>query len=146
MHRLRLRVVEFAVANAGAGRHDLHIARPDHRPGADTVLVLERAFEDIGNDLHVAMSMSPEALAWADPVFIDHPQCPEAHLLWIVIVAERERVPAVEPPEIGSPTFCRVSYADHSTPRNKFSADVHRLPVRHAGHCGCLWFRACCRK
>src|ERR1700730_10028224 len=119
VHRLGLRVVEFAVANAGACRHDLHVARPDHRPGADAVLVLERAFEHVGNDFHVAMPMSPEPLAGADPVFVDHPQRPEAHLLRIVIVAERERVPAVQPPEIGSAAFCSMSYADHSTPRKQ---------------------------
>src|SRR5262249_41059157 len=35
VHRLALRVVELAVADAGAGRHALYVAGPDHRAGSD---------------------------------------------------------------------------------------------------------------
>src|SRR6266700_7273062 len=88
MHRLRLRMVEFAMTNTGARRHDLHVARPDHRPGADAVLVLERTFENVGDDLHVAVPVRTEALTGAHPVLVDHAQGSKAHLLWIVIVTE----------------------------------------------------------
>src|SRR5262252_4669681 len=40
VHRLGLRVIDLAMANASTGRHDLHLARPDDRSGADAVLVL----------------------------------------------------------------------------------------------------------
>ena len=32
MHRVPFRGIEFGMADAGAGRHKLHIARPDHDP------------------------------------------------------------------------------------------------------------------
>src|SRR5438128_312742 len=119
-------MVEFAVANAGAGRHHLHVAGPNHRAGADAVLVLERAFENVRDDLHVAMPVCAEPLPRAHPVLVDDAQRPEAHLFWIVIVTERERVPAVEPPEVGGAAFRRLSYIDHSKPR-----DNARAATRH---------------
>src|SRR3974390_2825282 len=47
MYRLGLRVIEFAVPDAGPGRHDLHVSGPDYRTGTEAVLVLERAIENI---------------------------------------------------------------------------------------------------
>jgi len=57
--------------------------------------------------------VSWKALAGYDPVFIDHPEISEAHVLWIIIVAEREGVTAVEPvcPRLTS-SSCR-SYSNH---------------------------------
>src|SRR5580765_1110283 len=86
VHRLGFRVVEFAVADAGAGRHDLHVARADHRAGADAVLVLQSTLEHVGDDLDVAVPVRAETLPGTDPILVDHPQRAEAHLLGIVIV------------------------------------------------------------
>src|SRR6266508_1533571 len=58
--------------------------------------------------------MRAEPLARADPVLVDHAQRPKAHVLWIVVITERERVPAVEPPEVGGAALFRMSYVDHS--------------------------------
>src|ERR1700694_4847917 len=63
MHRLGLRVVELTVTDPETGRHDLPFPRSDHRSGADAVLVLERTFEDVGDDLHVLVPVGAEALA-----------------------------------------------------------------------------------
>src|SRR6185295_15245453 len=91
----------LAVPDARARGHPLHVARPDDRAGADAVLVLERALEDIGDDLHVAVSVGVEPAARPHPVLVDHAQRAEAHMLRVVVVAEGEAVPAVEPAEVG---------------------------------------------
>src|SRR5258705_4847908 len=113
MHRLLFRVIELAVPNAGARRHHLHVARADHRPGADAVLMLQRALQHIGDDLHVAMPMGVESAAGLDPVLVDDPQGTEAHVLGIVILAEREGVAAVQPSEVGDAPFLAVSDGNH---------------------------------
>ena len=105
MNRRGLRVIELAVVNAGARRHALHIARADDRARADAVFVLQRAVEDIRDNLHVAMAMSVEAAARAHPVFVDHAQRTETHVLRVVIMAERKAVAAVQPTEIGKAAF-----------------------------------------
>src|SRR6266550_6346027 len=101
MHRFCLRVIELAVADTGARGHDLHVAWSDDRSGTDAVLVLEGAFQNVGDDLHVTVSVGAKPLSWADPVFVDDPQRSVAHVLRIVVVAERKRVPTIKPPEVG---------------------------------------------
>jgi hypothetical protein len=102
MDGLALRRVVLAVADAGARRHALHVARPDHRAGADRVLMLERAFQHVRDDLHVAVAVGWKAAARRNAVVIDHPQRAEPHVGGVVVLAERERVAAVEPAEIGT--------------------------------------------
>ena len=92
VHGLGLRGVELAVAHAGAGAHALDVARPDDRAGAHAVLVLERALEHVGDDLHVAVRVGAEPAARRDAIFVDHAQRAEAHVRRIVVVGERERV------------------------------------------------------
>lgn len=42
------------------------------------------------------------------PVFVDHPELAESHMLRIIIIAERERVAAIEPVQFGpSPLLLR---------------------------------------
>jgi len=88
MHWLDLRRIELAVLDAGAGAHALHLAGPDHIAIADTVLVLERAFENIGDDVHVLMAVAREAGARNDAILVDDPEAAKAHLRRIAIIAE----------------------------------------------------------
>src|SRR6185503_5788726 len=108
VHRLRLRCVEFAVANASAGRHALNIARPDHGTCAYAVLMFQSSLEDVGDDLHVAMGVRGKAAAGGDAVLVDDAQRPEADVLRIVVMAEGEAVFRVEPAEIGFAALLRT--------------------------------------
>src|SRR4030095_16849812 len=89
-----------AVHDAGAGPHHLDLPRMDDPAAARAVLVLERALQHVRQDLHVPMAVTPDPLARLDPVVVDHTECAEPQVLRIVVVAERERVPAVEPPQV----------------------------------------------
>ena len=71
--------------------------------------MLKRAVNDVGENLHVAVTMGVKAGAGADLVLVDDPQRAEAHMVGIVIMAEGKAVTAVEPAEIGLATlFCRT--------------------------------------
>src|SRR6266576_2121695 len=83
VHRFCLRVIELTVADTGTRGHDLHVTRSDDRSGTDAVLV--------------PVSVGAEPLSRADSIFVDHPQRAKPNVLRVVIVAERERVPAIEP-------------------------------------------------
>ena len=72
MHRLRLRVVELAMANTRARTHLLHIARTNHRARTETISMRDLAIEHIRDDLHVAMSVRTEAAGRRNAVVIDH--------------------------------------------------------------------------
>src|SRR5882724_9364057 len=52
MNRIGFRLVGLAVADAAAGAHALAVAGTDDRAGAERVLVLERALENVSDDLH----------------------------------------------------------------------------------------------
>src|SRR4051812_14470156 len=105
MHGIGLGRVELAVADAGAGAHALHLAWPDEGLGAGRILMRERAFEHIGDDLHVAMAVRREARPGNHAVLVDHAQGTEAHMRGIVIMAERKAVAAVEPTGAGDPAL-----------------------------------------
>jgi hypothetical protein len=106
-------VIKLAVPDSGPGRHDLNLSRPDHRTGSDAVLVLERALEDVGNDLHVPVPVGIEPGARLDAIFVDHPQRTKAHVPGIAVIAERKRVPAIQPSEIGPSSFRGGANSDH---------------------------------
>ena len=88
---------------------------------AHAVLVLDRALEDVGEDLHVAMGMGGEAAARRHPVLVDHPELPEAHVVGVVIVAERERVAGVQPPEVETTPLARLPDDDHLASKRGYS-------------------------
>src|SRR5689334_3294614 len=107
MHPFRRGMVELAVRNAGTGTHALYLAGADNRTVAHTVLVFQRTFQDIGDDLHVTVGMSRKTFFWLDPVLIDNPQLSEAHMFRIVITGEGEGVVGIQPAMIGmSPFSC----------------------------------------
>src|SRR5208282_6030506 len=97
MNRVGFRMIEFAVRDSRPGTHSLRFARMNDRAGAKAVLVFERAFENVGDDLHVAMPMGGETRAGADAILVDYAQRAKSHLAGVVVVAERESVAAVEP-------------------------------------------------
>src|SRR5438270_12559447 len=57
MHRIFLRRIRLAMPHARARTHALPVPRTDNRSVAHAVLVLERTFENVGDDLHIAMRM-----------------------------------------------------------------------------------------
>ena len=69
--------------------------------------MLQRAVEHVGHDLHVPMPVGVEARAGPHAILVDHAQRAEAHVVGVVIVAEREGVAAVQPAEIGDAALCR---------------------------------------
>ena len=76
------------MTDTGARRHQLDVARADDRPVAHAVPVLQRAVENIRNDLHVAMTVGVKTFVRLNPVFVYDSQRAETHLLWVVVVAK----------------------------------------------------------
>ena len=98
-------MIEFAVPNARPGRHPLHVAGPDDRASTDTVLMFQCAFDDVRDDLHVAVAVGAKPRTGPDPVLIDNPQRAEAHVTGVVVIAKRKGVTTVQPAEIGRAAF-----------------------------------------
>ena len=69
--------------------------------------MLQRAAQDVGDDLHVAMRMQVKPAPARDRVVIDDPQRPESLVVRVVIIGERKRMPRVKPAVVGmAPIFC----------------------------------------
>jgi hypothetical protein len=73
----------------------------------------EGSFQHVGDDFHVAVRVGREASAGVDSVFVDDSQMTEAHVLWIVVVAERKRMAAVQPIGSGASPLIAASNSDH---------------------------------
>ena len=78
--------------------------------------MLERALEHVREDLHVAVAVRAEPRARRDAVVVDHAERAEAHVLVVVVLAGRERVPAVEPAPVGAAPVLGGSNLDHGVP------------------------------
>ena len=91
--------------DAPARAHQLNLARLELPPVAHAVLVLQRAFQHVAEDLHVAVRMRPEALPRSNPVVVDDAQRAKAHVRRIVIVREGKGVMRVEPAVVGMAAF-----------------------------------------
>jgi hypothetical protein len=78
--------------HAGASAHDLDLARGEDALVAQAVLVFERAGDDDGKNLHIAVRMLAKTLASVDTIFIDHPERTKSHVFSITITGEAEGV------------------------------------------------------
>jgi hypothetical protein len=132
---LRLRSVLLAVRHAGAGAHELDLARPDHAAAARAVLVLEGALEHVRQDLHVAVPVGAEAGARLHAVVVDHAQAAKARLPGIEVLAERERVTAVEPTPVGAAAVLRLAFRDHGITLLVTTPPERRRPRAAARRC-----------
>src|SRR5262249_19617362 len=111
--RLAVRSIVLAVPDAGPRAQLLHLSGPELPGAAGAVAMGQRSLQHYRQDLHVAVRVRPEAAAWRDPVFVDHPQRPEAHVRRVLVVPEREAVPAVQPPRLRPPPLLRLPNTDH---------------------------------
>src|SRR5690606_539312 len=78
------------------------------------VLVRQRAREHVAEDLHVRVAVRREAGAGGDAVLVDHAQRAEAHPARVVVVAEGERMAAVEPTGPDVAAVAGVALDDHA--------------------------------
>ncbi len=77
---------------------------------AHAVAVLERAGDDVGEDLGVAVRMHAEARAGRDDIVIDHAQRAIAHVVWVEVLAKGKAVAAVEPAELRAAALIAASF------------------------------------
>lgn len=95
----------LAVQHAFARAHHLDLTGQQHAAVAHAVFMLERALDEITENLHVTVRMRGETAAWGDAVLIDHPQRAKAHVCRVIVVGEAEGVIAVEPAVVGMAAF-----------------------------------------
>src|SRR5690606_34447964 len=105
-----LEIVEFAMHDAGARAHALHISGADDAAVAGTrftvahaVFVGEFSFKHIADDFHVAVAMGAKAVAGSNRVVVDDEQIAMALMLDVEIASERKTVGALQPATVGGP-------------------------------------------
>src|SRR6266403_3165066 len=62
VNRRALRCILLTVSDSSPGRHRLYVSWPNDGAIPHAVLMFERTFEDIRDDLHVAVTMRGEAV------------------------------------------------------------------------------------
>src|SRR5438128_7660099 len=105
------------------------------RPHA--VLVREPAREHVGEDLHVAVSVRPEATSGRHAVVIDDAEGGESHVRGIEVVAERERVAAVERAPVRPAALVSPAHLHDRRPARRAAHGRRRTPdprLARAGH------------
>lgn len=105
--------VALAVEDAASGGHALELAGSDDGGVAEVVSVLEFALEDVGDDLHVAVSVGVEASAGCDAVLVDDAEDGVPHVAGVVVSGEGEGVAGLEPVDGKAAALAGRSNADH---------------------------------
>src|SRR3954453_24133356 len=83
----------------------------------------DRAFTDIGDDLHVAMGMCGKAGVGRDLVVIPDAQRAVAHIAGVVIAGKGKMVFCLQPAVVGAAERCKRSEFDHwDSPLGKYVA------------------------
>jgi hypothetical protein len=77
------------------------------------VAVLELAVDHVRDDLHVAVRVHAEAHARLDDVVVEHAQGAEAHVVDVVVVAERKVPAGVEPTRLHAMSLLGWDDLDH---------------------------------
>lgn len=105
--------VVFRMDDAGTGAHHLHVAGLGAALVAQAVLVGDRAFADIGNDLHVAVRVRREAAAGGDLVIVPDPQAAPVLALRVIVVGEGKMMTRVQPAVVGMAQTVEGTTFDH---------------------------------
>src|SRR5579859_2148150 len=113
MHWFGFRGVELTVSHAGPCAHVLNVAWLYHRTVAHAVAVLQRAFEHVGDDFHVAVGMHRESASSGDAVVIHHAQGAKVHVFWVVVIGKRKGEMGVQPAMVGVAAFVAFENLDH---------------------------------
>lgn len=93
------------MGHATTGTHALNFARDDRRAMANGILVRQSTLDHVTDDLHVAMAVGAEALAWLHTILVDHAQRAPVHVADIVVIGERKAVPGLQPAVLGVTAF-----------------------------------------
>jgi hypothetical protein len=92
--------IVFGAKDTAACTNDLNISGTKQAFGTGAVLMRHRSFQRNGNNLHVLLGGSVEAVAAFDGIVIQYPQCSEMHFFLVMPIPEAERMVAIQPPEI----------------------------------------------
>ena len=84
--------IELTVRDAAARAHELNLPALEHAAVAHAVLVLQRAFQHVTENFHVAVRMRAEALSGRDAIVVNDAQRAEADVRRVVVVGKRESV------------------------------------------------------
>jgi hypothetical protein len=102
------------VANSRAGAHDLHISGDRPSLVAEIVLMADRPFAHVGDDLHVGVGVRREPGTGLNGVVVPDPQRTPMNTLGVVVIGEREMVPGIQPAVIGMAKAVEGTMLDHS--------------------------------
>src|SRR5258707_5545896 len=100
--------------------HHLDLAWAKFRNRAHTVLVFDSPIQDIGQDLHILVTMAAEAVARCYAILVNYSQSTKPHVIPVLIIAEGKRVATIQrspvrvPPVPGPPDF------HHALVRHRF--------------------------
>src|ERR1700730_16584416 len=110
------------MADAASRAHHLHVAGFGAALVAERVLVRDRAFADIGDDLHVGMGMRRKAAVRRDLVVVPDAKRAMIDVFRIVIVGEGEVMLRLEPAVVGAAERVEWFQCDHGdVPFTRFS-------------------------
>src|SRR5215472_10517813 len=78
--------------------------------------MLERAFQHVSDDFHVAVRMHRKAAPSGDAVVVHYTQGAEVHMFRVVVIGKRKGEMRVQPAVVGVAALVALENADHDWP------------------------------
>ena len=105
---------------AGAERHPLDATGLERAILPEGIGVLERPLDHVGEPLDVRVRMHRPVGARDQPIVVEDPQRPDAHLLGIAVAVEREVPTRREPPALFGVDLGVPTDLEHDVPLHSF--------------------------
>src|SRR6266480_7291696 len=77
--------------------------------------MFQRALQNVGKNLHVAMTVPGKTTSFLHDVFVDYTQTAESHVRRIVVITKRKGVIGIEPAEIEVTALLGFANLDHAS-------------------------------
>ena len=105
--------VKFGMTDARTSAHHLHITGGGTALVTQAVLMRDRTFANIGNDLHIPVWVERKARGWGELVVVPDAQSAERTMLWPPHTAEGEVQFGFQPATLGSGQGGKGAMLDH---------------------------------
>src|SRR3546814_4472538 len=123
------------MANAGSGRHHLHVARLRPALVAEAVLMADRAFTNIGDDFHVAVRMRRKAGVRGDDIVVPDAKASPVHPVRILVVRKGEMMLGIQPAMIFPAKAFKWAQLDHLRSEEHTSELQSLMRISYAVFC-----------
>ena len=101
------------MTNPCASGHPLYIPRTNDGTIAEAIPMFQPSLQNIGNNLHVLMTVGAKPLPWLDLVFVNYSQYSKPPVGGVIVITERKSMATIQPIQLSMTPIVTGSHLKH---------------------------------